>query len=255
LLADAALGNERPRRLKPAARGKTPLEASSRNAIYRTITMIETHTNDIALALPSAITGPLVIADGSDAASYIKIDPALAVISAAGTARPTRRRMAGFSRAAGSTTATVMGTAMAARSVGTSADGGFHAHAMRVPEDMDLTQPGRVLVLLRPTVSSLGGALVVRTEAVVTYGKDGDATVADQIVTYDWTTPPSWSTAPKLVLIDGGSGYTFAGGTFEADDVLALRVRLVRSAIQDTFDQPVDLAEAAIIEYTAKGYL
>ena len=217
--------------------------------------MIETHTNDIAPALPSAITGPLVIADGGDAASYIKIDPALAIISAAGTARPTRRRIAGFSRLVGTTTAAVIGTAMAARSVNTGSDGGFLTHAMRTPEDMDLTQPVSVLILLRPGVSSLGGALVVRTEVVVTHGKDGDATVADQTVTHDWTTPASWSTAPKLVLIDGGSGYTFAAGTFEADDVLAVRVRLVRSAIQDTFDQPVDIAEAAIIEYTAKAYL
>ena len=217
--------------------------------------MIETHTNDIAPALPSAITGPLVIADGSDAASYIKIDPALAIISAAGTARPTRRRIAGFARLAGTTSAAVIGTAMAARSVNVNSDGGFLTHAMRTPEGMDLTRPVSVLILLRPGVASLGGALVVRTEAVITYGKDGDATVADQTVTHDWTTPASWSTAPKLVLIDGGSGYTFAAGTFEADDVLAVRVRLVRSAIQDTFDQPVDIAEAAIIEYTAKAYL
>lgn len=217
--------------------------------------MIETHTNDIAPALPSAVTGPLVIADGSDAASFIKINPALAEISAAGTARPTRRRIAGFVRAVGSTTATVMGTGMASRSVNVSADGGFYAHAIRTPEDMDLTQPVSVYVLLRPNVPSFGGALIVRTEVVVTYGKDGDANVSSQTVTYDWTTPASWSTAPKLVLIDGGSGYTFAGSTFEADDVLGLRIRLVRSAVQDTFDQPVDVAETAIIEYTARAYL
>ena len=217
--------------------------------------MIETHTNDIAPALPSAITGPLVIADGSDAASYIKIDPALAIISAAGAARPTRRRIVGFVRSTGTTTAAVIGTAMAARSVNVGADGGFYAHAMRTPEDMDLTQPVSVLILLRPGASSFGGALVVRSEVVVTYGQDGDATVADATVTYDWTTPASWSTAPKLVRIDGGSGYTFAAGTFEVDDVLGFRIRLVRTAIQDTFDQAVNIAEAVVVEYTAKAYL
>jgi hypothetical protein len=216
--------------------------------------MIEIHTSDVGEALPSAILGPFVIADADDVGSYLKLDPASAEIVAAGAARPTRWRSIGALRATGSTGEATIGTGMAAWSVGADDVGGFFTKAFRIPDEMDLAAPLRVYLVLRPATGSLGSVKVVRTELTVTYGKDGDTTVSDQTVTHDWSTPASWQTQPKLVLVDAGSGVTFAGGTFERDDVLGLRARLVRDAIEDNFDQAVHMGAGVLLSYTAERY-
>ena len=97
------------------------------------------------------------------------------------------------------------------------------------------------------------GGQVVRFELVTAYGKDGDTSMVTETVTYDWTTPSGWSTQDlKLVTLDAGGGFTYAGNKFEASDVIGVLVRRLGSAAQDTFSQSLIMASSFVFEYTAK---
>lgn len=215
--------------------------------------MPKTDTSDIAQALPGSIDGPFVVADAADAGSFIKIDPARAEISAAGSARPNKRISLGYIRTAGTSSSNTLGTGISCRQVGVGNDGGFYTALLEVPTDMDVTEPVSVFLLIAPAVNSAMGGGVVRLEAVAGFAKDGQSTPHTTTVAHNQTVPDSWqANSVEIVLVDDGNGRTFAPNLFEVGDVIGLRIRLERSHAADTFDQAVKLGAGAVFEYTAK---
>ena len=214
--------------------------------------MPKTYTDDIGAALPSSLDGPFTVVDPNDAAAYFKVDPAQARVEAVGGARPLRRVNLGFYKTVGTTLAGTIGTGMGSRIVGVGDNGGYQCNAIGVPVDMDLSAPASVKVMLSPDADSSLTGKQVRIELTVTYGKDADSALTTTTINHDWTAPDNWSTGDaELVVVDAGSGATFAAGTFELDDLIGIRLRLARSAGADTFDQSVHLAAGAVLEYTA----
>ena len=116
----------------------------------------------------------------------------------------------------------------------------------------NVTEPVSVKILTSPE-SDGGGGTVVRLELVASFGKDGDTSVTNTTTIYDWTTPSGWTTEDlKLVTIDNGNGYTFAGDVFESSDMIGLRIRRLGSAAEDTFPNTLYIAVSMVFEYTAK---
>lgn len=214
--------------------------------------MPKSYTDDIAAALPSALTGPFLVVDPAESSSYLKLDPGAARLEAAGTARPWRSLLMPLARNYGVVGSVTIGDALDARRFVTHQTTGIYLAPCPIPQDMDLTEPASVKVLLAPYADG-GGGEVVRLEVICTYGKDGDLSVANQTVTCDWTTPAGWTTEDlKLVTIDGGSGHTFAGGTFEGADWLGLRVCRAGDAVQDALSVDLLLAASVSFEYRAR---
>jgi hypothetical protein len=90
-------------------------------------------------------------------------------------------------------------------------------------------------------------------ELTVSFGKHGDTSVTDQVITYDWLNTVPWTPEDlKLVTIDAGSGFTIPGDTFEAGDVVGLRVLRLGSAAEDTFPHSLAIVTGVLLEYTAK---
>lgn len=216
--------------------------------------MPKTDTSDIPQALPGSIDGPFLVADASDANSFIKIDPGQAEISAAGSARPKKRISLGYIRTAGTSASNTLGQGISCRQVDAGNDGGFHAALLEVPQDMDVAEPVSILLLITAAVNSTMSGGVVRLEVVAGYAKDGQSTPHITTVAHNQTVPDSWQTNNvEIVLVDDGNGRTFAPDLFEAGDVIGLRIRLERSHAADTFDQAVKLGAGAVFEYTAKS--
>ena len=215
--------------------------------------MPKTYTDDVAPVLPSAIAGPFQVANATDHDSYLKVDPALGRITAAGDARPLRRQYFGYARNTGVSSSVVLAVGMACRQVNPGYDAGFYTNSIGIANEMDLAEPSSIFVLLAAAASSVLSNVAVRIEVTATYAKDGQWSPHITVVTYDHVVPDSWQAeAVEVVRIDDGNGRTFAPSRFEAGDVLGLRVRLARAAAEDTFDQGVKLAIGVIFEYTAK---
>ncbi len=213
----------------------------------------ETFTDDIAPALPSSLNGPLQIVDPGNQNSWIKIDPASAIINMTGGARPKRKAIIPYSRVYATATATAIGVVLPAYYVTSITNGGFHGSPIPIPADMDLTEPASVYVLVASLTSSTQTGPVVRFVLSYTYGKASEVPT-DGSITYDWTAPDNW-TADELrsVLLDDGNGRTFAANTFEPGDELGLRVSRLGTATEDTFNKAVKFAARLVFEYTAKN--
>jgi len=214
--------------------------------------MPKTYTSDAAAALPSAIQGSFTIVNPLDLNSYFKLDPQTARIEAAGSARPVRRVNLFVARTIGFVSTVQLGTSLDARSIGAANDGGFYTLPFPIPPDMDVTMPSIVAVFAAEAIDG-GGSTVARLELVTTHAKDGDTSMANATVTYDWTTPVGWGADDlKRVTIDSGGGATYAANYFEAGDLVGLRIQRMGAAAQDTFPNSLILAAGAILEYTAK---
>lgn len=216
--------------------------------------MPKTHTDDLAPVLPSSIEGPFQISTPSDPTSWIKIDPAGARIAAGGDGRPTRVVAPVFGRTYGSVTAHYIGTTIVAHYVNAGSTGGFYLLPIRVPDDMDVTQPSSVRIVAAPVQDATTNGQAVRfylQQTRVSQGGPPDASV----VTFDWDVPDDWTTNDcNLVLIDNGNGRTFEGDTFENGDTLGLRIIRMGGSASDTFDKGVKFADCIAFEYTAKEY-
>lgn len=213
--------------------------------------MPKTYTDDIGQVLPSALEGPFQVSDPADADNYLKIDPANARIEAAGSARPTRHLTVLHDSEYGAPLKTTLGTAIVARTLVATTDNGFYTKPFHLPHDIDVTQTSDVKIIIA-TASSLGSG-IVRLELITSYCKDGDTSVANQTVTYDWPTPGGWTPEhPKLVTIDNGSGYTYQPNTWESGDIIGLAIRRLGSAAQDTYIQNVIVPIGVLFAYTAK---
>ena len=214
--------------------------------------MPKTDTSDIAQALPGSIDGPFLVADAADANSFIKIDPAQAQISVAGSARPKQRISLGYIRTAGTSAANTLGQGISCRQVGVGNDGGFYAALLEVPPDMDVAEPVSIFLLIAAAVNSTMSGGVVRLEVSAGYAKHGQSSPHITTVAHNQTVPDSWqANSVEIVLVDDGNGRTFGPALFESGDIIGLRIRLERSHAADTFDQAVKLGAGAVFEYTA----
>lgn len=216
--------------------------------------MPKTYTDDLAPALPSAIEGPLQVIDPSDYSSWIKIDPAGVRIAAAGDARPTRCIATSFARSYGSGTASYMASVLACRIIASSSIGGMYFQPFQIPSHMDTSKTSNVRIVVSPAANATTNGQVIRLaldEAHVTDG--GGSSNSNPIL--DWEVPDDWTTSDfNLVTIDSGSGYTFAADTFQAGDLVGLKIMRCGLAPEDTFDKSVRIADTVLFECTVKEY-
>ncbi len=216
--------------------------------------MPKTFTNDVAPTLPSAIQGPLQVIDPSDGSSWIKIDPAGARIVAAGGAKPVRIVAVAFTRTYGSGSPSYISTTITSRTIGASSIGGAYYAPFRLPFDMDVSKTSNVKILVSPATNATTNGQVVRFTLDQSHVSEGGnpSTSSDS---FDWSVPDDWTTSDvSLVTIDTGSGYTFAGSTFQAGDHLGLRVIRNAFAAEDTFDKGVKISEHLLFEYTSTDF-
>ena len=216
--------------------------------------MPKTHTSDVAAALPGSIDGPFVVVDPSDAANWIKLNPAGGAIAAAGAARPTRGLVAHYARSYFTASIQYLTGVILARAVNPDDLGGFFLAPLRIPDDADATSPITIRVALSPALNATTNGLVVRlllSHTRVTSA--GSSSSGD--VTYDWPVPDDWTTSDiAIVALDNGNGHTYDAGTFTPGDLLGLRLVRQGNDAADTFDKGVKIAENVHLEYTATGY-
>ena len=216
--------------------------------------MPKTFTDDVAAAFPSSIDGPLQVVSPSDHDSWIQIDPSGARIGAAGGARPTRTTLIRYARSYGANTPTYMGFVLPARFVAGIATGGYYSAPIMIPDDMDLSAPSSLAVLVAPFVDSSASGATIRLILLETHVEPGTA-AHDHTVIYDWEVPDNWTTDdPRRVTIDNGTGVTFAAGTFRQGQHVAFRIARDGSAGNDTFPETVVIADHMVFEYTARTY-
>ena len=216
--------------------------------------MPKTYTDDVAPVLPSSIAGPFQVVSASDINSWIKIDPANAKISAAGGAQPIRRIVLPSDRTYASVTNSTIGQTIVAVSVLGTQIGGHYLTPILVPDDMDVTKPCKVKLLISPVSNATTNGQVIRFSLTETHVADG-GTRTETSFNYDWSVPDNWATTNNNVItLDSGGGSTFAGSTFQHGQHLALRVARVGTATEDTFDKSVNIGEYAVFEYTAAEY-
>jgi hypothetical protein len=217
--------------------------------------MPKTITDDIGVALPSAIDGPFQVIDSSDAANWIKIDPALSRVEAAGDARPLRSVSTHLLRTYLSSGINAFGTYTAARSVNAGASGGMVVFPIRIPEDFDPAGPSSLAVLIGPTADSTVNGQMVRFVVDYTRVSAEDGVQADASVAMDWPVPDDWTTAEaKEVLIDNGNGWTFDGDTLAPGDWLGFRFAREGAHANDDFAQGVKFTERMVFVYRAKTF-
>jgi len=216
--------------------------------------MPKTFTSDIGLALPSAIEGPLQIIDPADAASWIKIDPAQARIEAAGIARPQRSILLPTSRVYLSAGLTTIGSYLAARSIGAGAIGGVFFAPFRLPEDMDVSAPAAVYVLLSPVSDATTNGQVVRLVLSTTRAA-ADGSITDDLLNQDWPVPDDWTTSDvESALLDNGNGWTVDGDALAPGDWFGVRMHRDGPHAADTFDQGIRFSEMIVFAYSARTF-
>ena len=213
--------------------------------------MPSTATNDLAPILPTALTGPFLVASAADAADYLQLDPAQARVAAVGAARPPRQLILPATSDVGAATASPLGSSLDARLVGANSDGGFHLAPFTLPADADLGEPCTVTLWVAPQ-TTLSKSKTVRLELAWSHAPLQAETHSDYTLIYDWVTPASWNPGTLLAVpLDAGAGSTFAAETFAAGELLGLRVRRIGSAEADTLDTGLRFLTAVAFDYRA----
>lgn len=216
--------------------------------------MPKTYTDDVAPVLPSSIAGPFQVVSAADINSWIKMDPANARILAAGGAQPLRRIIIPSARTYATVSNSAIGQYLVALSVSATSQGGHYLTPILVPDDMDVTKPCKLKILISPVNNATTNGQVIRFSLAETHVADG-GTRTETSLDYDWNVPDNWATTNNnLVTIDSGSGSTFAGNTFQHGQTIGFRIARNGPATQDTFDKGVNIAEYALFEYTAEQY-
>jgi hypothetical protein len=216
--------------------------------------MPKTYTDDVAPVLPSSIAGPFQVVNASDINSWIKIDPANARLSAAGGAQPVRRIIVPSARTYAAVTTSTIGQYIVAVAVSPTQLGGHYLTPILVPDNMDVTKPCKVRILISPVNNATMDGYVIRFLLAEAHVADGE-TRTETGFNHDWNVPDDWATYDNNVItLDNGSGSSFAGDTFQHGQHLALRVARVGTAAEDTFDKGVNIGEYAVFEYTATEY-
>lgn len=217
--------------------------------------MPKTFTDDIGAALPSAIDGPFQVTDPSDAASWIRIDPALARVEAAGDARPTRAVSAVFDRTYLSVGLASIGSHLPARSVAAGVKGGYYTVPIRVPDDIDPAAPASIVILVSPAADSAANGQILRFGLDYTRVEASDGSRSEGATAMDWPVPDDWTTSDSgLVVIDNGNGWSFDANTFAPADWLGVRVFRDGAHANDDFNQGLVIADTLALVYRAKTY-
>ncbi len=160
----------------------------------------------------------------------------------------------GFGRSYGSSLSQYIGNYIIARYVNFGATGGFYARPLSIPDEMDVTKPSKVKILVNPLNEATTNGQVIRFILYAAYVADG-GTVVGTSITSDWNVPDDWASDDcDVALIDNGSGHTFDGNTFANGDTLGLRIIRAGGASEDTFNKTLRIAEYLQFEYTAKAF-
>jgi hypothetical protein len=216
--------------------------------------MPKTYTDDIAPTLPSSVTGPFQVVDASDATSLIKMDPAAGRIAVAGNARPKRTIVSPYVRTYFSAGLTSIGAAIPCHYVNAGLNGGFFVAPVRIPEDMDVTEPASVRVLISTLMDSTTNGQIVRFELAWTRITLGGAQI-DNTLTFDWNAPDNWvTTETNLVVLDNGNGWTMNANTFSPGETLGLRVARRGGDAADNYNTGIRFADVLQFEYTAGAF-
>ena len=160
----------------------------------------------------------------------------------------------GYCRSYNTATAHFIGTAIAARYVHANDLGGFYLLPFTLPQDMDVSQPSSVRILVNPLQNAAINGQKVRFILQATHVPDGGSPQTST-VNCNWSVPENWTTDDcNVVLMDNGNGRTFEGNTFAEGDTVGLRLARAGSDPADTFDKAVKMADYIQFEYTAKRY-
>ncbi len=215
--------------------------------------MPKTRTTDVAPPFPTPVEGPLTVVDPADAASWLKIDPAGAEVSAAGSARPTRVVFSRWSRVYFTSSASFIAGIVLARLVNNGVVGGFYATDVRIPDDMDVSATSDLKFLIAPSFDATTNGQSIQFSITHTRVRIG-AAQSTVFTTMDWPVPDNWTVSDyTLVAMDNGNGRTFEANTFQAGDIVGLRIVRAGSDEADTFNKGVKIGELMQFVYTAKS--
>jgi hypothetical protein len=194
--------------------------------------MPQTHTDDLTPALHSSI--------------HTYTDD--------GGPRSLRVITIGYCRNYNAAAAQVIGSAIAARYVNANDVGGCYLLPFTIPQDMDVSCPSSVRILVNPPQNATTNGQKIRFTLQETHVPDGGPPQTSTL-SCDWNVPDDWTTDDcNVALIDNGNGRTFEGDTFANGDTVGLRLSRSGSDPADTFDKAVRMAEYVQFEYTAKRY-
>src|SRR3989304_574739 len=135
--------------------------------------MPKTYTDDIAAVLPSSIAGPFQVVSAADINNWIKIDPANARISAAGGAQPIRRIILPSARTYATVSNSAIGQYLVARALSATSLGGHYLTPILIPDDMDVTKPCKLKILISPVANATTNGQVIRFSLAETHVADG----------------------------------------------------------------------------------
>ena len=199
-------------------------------------------------------TGPFRVRRALDSTSYIEIDPDNARILAAVDARPTRVLSTSFVRTYLSGGAGTIGSVMAARSINNGLTGGFFTGPLRIPEDMDVSEPTDVIVLLSPIHSATVNGQVISLG--LSYSRVTAAgTNNNGVLTFNWPVPDNWMVNNfAFVVIDNGNGRTFEADVFSPGDFLGLQLARLGGAAEDTFNKGLYITETIGFRHRTKQF-
>lgn len=215
--------------------------------------MPKTRTTDVAPPFPTPVEGPLTVVDPADSESWLTIDPANAELSAAGNARPTRVVFSRWTRTYFTTSAHFVSGIVLARLVNANTVGGFYATDVRIPDDMDVTATSDLKFMVAPAFSATTNGQSIQFSITHTRLRVGIVQLT-VITTMDWPVPNNWTVSDQtLVTMDNGNGRTFEANTFQAGDILGLRIVRAGTDEADTFNKGVKIGELMQFVYTAKS--
>ena len=156
-------------------------------------------------------------------------------------------------RVTGTSTPTLIGTAISVYNQIATADGGYIINPFRVPTDFDPSYGANLFQTIWNGALNVGAGRVIIFEYRVAFGSTGDSPSSSPIQhIYVASTP--WPATQqdqwKLVFNDPvPDDFTFPPGTLEPDSVVGVQVRRLGTNAGDTYAGTVNLASALVFEY------
>jgi hypothetical protein len=165
---------------------------------------------------------------------------------------PTVTRTLGWALVAGPAATGTNGLAQAAVLVTASQDAGFLVAPFQLPDDMDPSRPSTITVMIRPGSPQFvpGGTVVIRLASTLV---NADGSMTDHQNDFQWPAPDPFTNLMCLpILLDSGSGYTYAGGFFLAQQRVGLRLTRQGTNVNDTFVRTTLFNAALLFTYSQR---